>query len=126
MTSKHIIPIEDQYFQNMCTAYEVCYGFTGKGSRTVKQAIHPPDNQGAKNGWSFISRSFVPLHIVLYSLTEEALDNCLKCSHHVNNDKQQAENPVQVTGCSLSEIIRSTCSYTVQTQGPYSNRKRNK
>lgn len=118
MKSKRIIPIEDQYFQNMCTAYEVCCGFTGKGSRTVKQTVHPADNEGSKKGWSFIFRSFVPLHIVQYSLTEETLDNCLKCSHHINNDKQQAENPVQITGCSLSEIIRSAYSYTVQTQGP--------
>lgn len=128
MKSKHIIPIEDQYFQNTCIAYEVCCGFTGKGSRTVKQTVHPADNEGTKKRWSFISRSFVSLHIVLYSLTEEALDNCLKRSQHINNDIQQAENPVQITGCSLSEIIRSTHSYTVQTQRPYTrnNRKCNK
>lgn len=47
---------------------------------------------------------FLPLHIVLYSLTEEALDNCLKCSHHINNDKQQAESPVQITGCSYLKL----------------------
>jgi len=92
----------------------------------VKQTVHPPDNEGTKKGWSFISRSFVPLHIVLYSLTEETLDNCLKCSHHINSEKQQAENPVQITGYSLSGIICSTYSYTVKTQGPHSNRKCNK
>lgn len=126
MKSKGIIPVEDHYFQNVCTAYKVCCGFTGKGSRAVKQTVHPTDNEGTKKGWSFISRFFVPLHIVLYSLTEEALDNCLKCSHHINSDKQQAENPVKINGYSLSEIIRSTYSYTFQTQGPYSNRKCNK
>jgi hypothetical protein len=78
----------------MCTAYEVCCGFTGKGSRTVKQTVHTAHNEGSKKGWSFTSTSFVPLHIVLYSLTEEALDNCLKCSHNINNGKQQAKNPV--------------------------------
>jgi len=126
LKSKRTIPIEDQYFQNMCTAYEVCCGFTGKGSRTMKQTAHPADNEETKKGWSFNSRYVVPLHIVLYSLTEEALVNCLKCSHNIDNDKQQAENPVQITGCSLSEIIRSTYSYTVQTQGSYSNRRSNK
>lgn len=68
----------------MCTAFEFCYDFTGKVSRTVKETVYPADKEGTKKGWSFISKSFVPLHIVLYSLTEEALDNCLKCSYHIN------------------------------------------
>lgn len=48
--SKHIIPIEDQYFWNMCTAYEVCYDFTGKGSRTVKQPFIQPTTKVLRKG----------------------------------------------------------------------------
>jgi hypothetical protein len=70
----------------------------------VKQTVHPADNEGTKKRWSFISTSFVPLHIVLYSLTEEALDNCLKCSHRMNNDKRQDENLMHAGPCIVGII----------------------
>jgi hypothetical protein len=92
----------------------------GEGVGRYNRPFTSTDYEGAKKWWSFISISFVRLHVVLYSL-----DKRLKRNQHIKSDKQQAEDPVQVTAAYQKLSAQHSHISAVQTKRPYCNRKCN-